>query len=288
MNNETAIAAQAEWNAFVSQMREDFACYLERPDVRRGIELFTAQMGGLLYQARVGLLQLARILESAEVQQAGANIVAAIGDCVTAAHRGWTALPVSYGYEPFLVRRGNHPVAARAMAQIVVRHGTRVEEERRRRPAVRRAIRVVADPRSKSLAFKRSVNLLLETDQHSTVLQTVFARAHRQELAFIDALTSATAETDEGRRRIRELALEADLAARRGRPVSAASAAHEFLLEAIFEDTPRAYTWSDIDGRCVGPEVEATRLEFDEAEFDPRAASRRLKRKQPRRRTLKK
>ena len=64
----------------------------------------------------------------------------------------------------------------------------------------------------------------------------------------------------------------------RGRKVSAASAAHEFLLEDFGEMTGwRAYTWSFDEDGYTDPLTKATQLEFKNPDFDPRAAYRRLK-----------
>jgi hypothetical protein len=64
----------------------------------------------------------------------------------------------------------------------------------------------------------------------------------------------------------------------RGPKIGAASAAHEFLLAGFVSFMgPHAYTWSTLEDDFIDAVTEATRLEFDEPEFDPRPAHRRRK-----------
>jgi hypothetical protein len=68
----------------------------------------------------------------------------------------------------------------------------------------------------------------------------------------------------------------------RGPKISAASAAHEFLLE---QGMPAklgcsAYTLSDSEDDFIDPLTQATRREFSDPDFDPRPAHRRFKKKQ--------
>jgi hypothetical protein len=64
----------------------------------------------------------------------------------------------------------------------------------------------------------------------------------------------------------------------RGPKVSAASAAHEFLLKELGQLTgSRAYTWRDDEGKFTDRKTEATGLEFNEPKFDPRPAYRGVK-----------
>jgi hypothetical protein len=66
----------------------------------------------------------------------------------------------------------------------------------------------------------------------------------------------------------------------RGAKITAASAAHELFLEmsASF-GLPGGYTRSGIDGEYTDPRTQATRQEFDDRDFDPRPAHRRVKRR---------
>jgi hypothetical protein len=80
--------------------------------------------------------------------------------------------------------------------------------------------------------------------------------------------------------RIREIAaaLAPLLPTARGRKVSVASAAHEAFLEAAAKISgPCGYTWSAGEEDFTDKQTGATRREFAEPDFDPRAAYRRLK-----------
>jgi hypothetical protein len=75
-------------------------------------------------------------------------------------------------------------------------------------------------------------------------------------------------------RRLMEIAANfcSRLGTRRGRKLSPASAAHEFLLEHL----GCGYTWHIDDEDYSDPLTLATREEFDDPDFSPRSARRRV------------
>jgi len=70
------------------------------------------------------------------------------------------------------------------------------------------------------------------------------------------------------------------LADPRGRPLSVATAMHEFLLNVMHDEgTPRAFSWSYVNERFVDPVTEATQIAVGNRTFDPRPAVRRFQRR---------
>jgi hypothetical protein len=204
------------------------------------------------------------------------NFVAMIGLAIVKL----AELPPSSGYEPLLIGYGLHPNLARGMARIVIRHGERRAAESGWHQRVFDAVRFLAEPARQRGAVLRRAQLLLEAWDKTSIIETVFDEIGLSESEFIGLLKALV----EGRvvdcRRITEIAahLAPHLLLGRGPKISAASAAHEFFLAAIERITgAHAYTWNDIQADFVDPVTRATRMEFDEADFDPRPAHRRRK-----------
>jgi hypothetical protein len=191
--------------------------------------------------------------------------------------------PPSPGYEPWLIERGINPILARMMARLLVRRGKRPAKESVRLPAVVRAFRFLANPRRNRPAISRRVDVLLRAWEETSIIETIFDDAGLDEFEFIRLLKSVAEGHQVGYRRLTEIAasLAPHLPVRRGRKVSAASAAHEVFLEyAVMRMEPRAYSWNEPKGQFTDPVTEATRREFVRRPFDPRPAYRRLKARQ--------
>jgi hypothetical protein len=189
-------------------------------------------------------------------------------------------LPPSSGYEPLLIGYDFDPILARGMARIVVRHGRRrAAESGRRRPAFD-AIRFLADPDRQRSAIFRRAQLLLEVWDETSIIETVFDEIGLSESEFIGSLKALVEGGAVDCRRIAEIAAQVvpHLSVERGPKISAASAAHEFFLASIEPIIgARAYTWNAVRDDFTDRVTEATRMEFDEADFDPRPAHRRRK-----------
>ena len=167
---------------------------------------------------------------------------------------------------------------------IAVRHGRRVATERRRQPEAVRAIRFLARPRRRNKPFDRNVAILLKAKEDTTAVQTLFCSAGLNEIEFVEALERAADGDLAARNRVVEIAATVApvMVVSRGRPVTAASAAHRFFAEILTEGNierkmPLAYSYSDAEEDFVDPLTGATRLEFGDPDFDPRPARRRIR-----------
>jgi hypothetical protein len=142
--------------------------------------------------------------------------------------------------------------------------------------------RFVAKPGRQGASISHRAQILLAAWDETSIIETIFADAGAHESEFIALLKSFAKGDKLARQRITEIAadLAPHLPTTRGRKVSAASAAHEFLLEESFPITKlRAFTFNDSKNDFTDPLTKATRLEFNDAYFDPRPALRRLKRR---------
>jgi hypothetical protein len=192
-------------------------------------------------------------------------------------------LPRSPGYEPWLIKQGSNPIAARGMAHLIVRHGSRISKESLRLSPVVKAIRFLAKPSRNRPAISRNVAILLTAWQETSIIETIFDDAGLDEFQFIAALKSVAGGNQAAYRQLMEIAapLLPYLPTRRGRKVSAESAAHEYFLgytvPFMRPNGPGAYSWNDPEQRFTDSMTEATRREFDLPHFSPRSASHRLK-----------
>jgi hypothetical protein len=185
----------------------------------------------------------------------------------------------SSGYEPLLIKRGENPVIARVKAYMTVRQGRRIALESRRRRDVVGAIRFLGTPNRSRWAIARKIRLLFVAAQETWIIRTLFVEAGWSDSVFISMLPSAV----QGNHLAIEclLKIASNVAPRmrlpRGPKVSAASAAHELLLEKHGTRRASAYSYSELERDYVDEATRATRLEFPGAFITPRPASRRLK-----------
>jgi hypothetical protein len=212
----------------------------------------------------------------ADPRSALSEFAAAIGTAL-----GWIGnQPPSPGYEPMLVERGIHPILARAMALLLVRRGTRVARESQRLPAVVEAIRFLAKSGRQRAAVIRRAKTLLAAWDETSIIETIFQKARLNDFEFVGVLKRVIEGDEPAFSRAAELAAAAESYSPnlRGRRISAAFAAHEFLLEGgICPGKHRAYSWNDLEGKFTDPLTSATRLEFAAPQFDPRPARRKLR-----------
>lgn len=191
------------------------------------------------------------------------------------------ASPASPGYEPMLIKRGVKPFVARGMAHLIVRRGTRVASEGKRLPEVAQTIRFLAEPGRQDRAIFRRYELLLAAWEETSIVETIFDSAGADEFEFIELLKTFAKGDDFARQRIAEIAaaVAPHLPTLRGRKVSAASAAHEFLLDGLIHMTgsPNGFTWNQYKEEFTDPLTKATQVEFRDPDFDPRPAHRRFK-----------
>jgi hypothetical protein len=121
---------------------------------------------------------------------------------------------------------------------------------------------------------------LLAAWDNTSVIENTLTGAGVSEWEFIRALQSVAAGNWGDYPRLRDAAISISpyFPPLRGPKISAASAAHQTILEDVGGHIKvGAYTWNDVEGRCTDPLTEATRREFDYPVFDPRPAVRRSK-----------
>jgi hypothetical protein len=188
----------------------------------------------------------------------------------------------SPGYEPLLMSAGWGQVAARGMAKLAVRHGRRRAEESKWQRGVVDVIRFLARRKRQRRAILSRAKYLLQAQNESTIIESIFAAADIFEGEFMHLLKRATEGEQVDYQRITDIAASITpcLPANRGPKVSAASAAHEFLLnpEIDLSAARRPVAYQDRVAEYVDPLTAATRLEFDNTDFDSRPARRRIAR----------
>jgi hypothetical protein len=230
--------------------------YMARPDVVERVESLRARYDGLL------------------------RALSEVCEHIGVAIRRVAESPPSPGYEPMLIKCGFDPILARMMARLLVRTGTRIENDSKRLRTVVGAIRFLAKPGRRRRALSRRAEVLLTAWEETSVIETIFDDAGLDVFEFVELLKSVAEGDEAARRRITKTAalVAPHLPSPRGRKVTAASAAHEFLLEeGVGVTGSRSYTWDPNKEDFTDPLTAATRLEFACPRFSPRPAYRRLK-----------
>jgi hypothetical protein len=188
-------------------------------------------------------------------------------------------LPRSDGYEPWLLENGFNPIAARGLAYVITHSARRQAKDLQLVGPVVAAIRTLAKPRQNLNAARTATKLLLEAAKSTTVFETIFEADLDRELEFVRLLECAI---DNGpSRRLMEIAvsLARTQTLRRGPKTKASSIAHECILrERLTVDGTTAYSYSEIEGDFTDGLTKATRREFNEPNFKPRAARNRIRR----------
>jgi hypothetical protein len=184
----------------------------------------------------------------------------------------------SPGYEPLLIKRGENPLLARLKAYLAVAEGRKIANESRRYREVVTAIRFLAKPNRARWALKRKIAVLLAASRETRIIRSVFIEAHLSDHVFISMLPLAAQGDETAIESILKIAQTAapEIRIRRGRKVTAASAAHELFLEKQGTLGASAYTYSADKEDFIDEATQATRLEFG-ARFCPGRASRRLR-----------
>ena len=198
----------------------------------------------------------------------------------TIAERAVESSP-SKAYEPFLIERGVKPVVARGLASLTISSGTRPANESLRQPTVVGAIRFLATPGRGRRAIRRKAEVLLAAWNQTSIIDSIFGDAGLSESEFIGLLKSVVEGREVTLGRITKIAaaIAPGLSIPRGPKISAASAAHEFLLDEAPPVTHvHGYTWDPITDDFSDPLTQATRREFDRPRFSPQPARRRSRR----------
>ena len=190
-------------------------------------------------------------------------------------------LPPSKGYEPLLLANGYNAISARGMAHIARRSGRRQAIEAKRIRPVYDAIRFLAKPRRKGAILCRA-KLLLAAWNETSIIETLFDGTGLGEREFIEILEAIVGKREADFARLTEIATQVapHLALQRGPKVSQPSASHAFVVEGDVKliNRRRPHSRNDRTAENCDALTEATRLEFDQPNFDSRPAKRRLKR----------
>jgi hypothetical protein len=191
-------------------------------------------------------------------------------------------LSPSSGYEPWLIENGFNPIAARGFSHAVTRSARRQAKDLRWMGRAVAAIRILAKPKQRLDAASSAIELLLEIANSTTVFEIIFEEDLDREREFVHLLEIAT--KDGPSRRLTEIAvfLKRTLALRKGPKTKASSIAHEIMLRHdLAANGSNAYTYSEIEGDFTDPLTTATRREFNQRDFKPRAARNRIRRGRP-------
>jgi hypothetical protein len=186
----------------------------------------------------------------------------------------------SPGYEPLLMEAGWSQFAARGVAKLAVRHGRRRAEESKWQRGVVDAIRFLARRKRQRRAILSRAKYLLQAQNESTIIGSVFGATDIFEGEFMNLLELVAEGQQVDYQRITDIAasIAPHLPANRGPKVSGASAAHEFLLnpEIDLSAARRPAAYQDRAAEYADPLTAATRLEFGNTNFDSRPARRRI------------
>jgi hypothetical protein len=186
----------------------------------------------------------------------------------------------SKAYAPLLIERGVQPILAQALASLTISRGTRLANESKRLPAAVDAIRFLAKTGHGRRAIARKAEILLAAREETSIIDAIFAGTEFSAPEFLGLLESAATAGEVQMRRITEIAagLAPVLSIPRGPKIGVASATHELVLD-TFDSVMggRAYTWNPYDEDFSDPLTQAARKEFQDADFDPQPARRRVK-----------
>jgi hypothetical protein len=186
-------------------------------------------------------------------------------------------LPASTGYEPALIQLGVNQLPARAMAHLAANSGKRQAKEQQLRPQVVKTIKALTSA-SRERLLSYAVYLQQIADE-STIIDTICCEVDLREWNLLEPLRRIADDESADRQCLVAVVAKLRPALRvpRGRKTSAASFAHQFLLEGGLPKhlNCSALTYDAETEDFTDPLTRATRTEFGNNDFDPRPASRR-------------
>jgi hypothetical protein len=168
-------------------------------------------------------------------------------------------------------------------AAIIVEEGRVRAATSKRSWEFAQALRRLANPRQETKAFLADAKVALEAMGGTEVTQGLFEGLPRLAgLLFIRALRSCLAGDLTDRAEVSRIAkaIWRRVAVSRGPKLTHASAAHEYFLETQSFFGEVAFTWSPEGEDFTDRLTQATREEFDDPDFNPVPARRRLRAKQ--------
>jgi hypothetical protein len=186
----------------------------------------------------------------------------------------------SKGYSPYFETQGFAPSLARGLGSLTLSRGKRQAKEAKRVAPVIEAIRFLARGDGQRRAIVSRAKLVFAAANETSIVDELFSNARLHEGEFLRLLQTIIDGGAIDRQRIKTIAaaIAPSRPRARGPKISAASATHELFLgtNASF-GLPAGYTWSDREEDFVDRETQATRQEFGDPDFDPRAAYRRVR-----------
>jgi hypothetical protein len=185
----------------------------------------------------------------------------------------------SSAYGPYFEDRGINPVCARGLGSLAISIGTRRANEDRRLGPVVKAMRFLSQGNRQRRAILLRAKVLLAAWSETSLVDEIFRKSGLSAAEFLSLLKAVVEGGALERERIREIAAAVvpSLPSARGRKVSPASAAHEEFLNSVGSlFGPHGYTWSPKTEDYIDRETAATRREFGDPDFDPRAAYQRF------------
>jgi hypothetical protein len=193
--------------------------------------------------------------------------------------------PKDKGYAKFFVERGFDRNWAGMLAAKNVEEGRVRVATRRRGLELAQALRRLANPRLQKEAFLANAKIALEAMTASELTLGLFDKLPALDaLSFVPALRFCLTGDLLDRPEIGRIAkvIYRCVAVSRGPKLTLASAAHEYFLESQSIFGSAAFTWSDKDGDFTDRLTRATREEFDDWDFSPKSAWRRLRAREDR------
>jgi len=191
--------------------------------------------------------------------------------------------PKDKGYSKFLETLAYDRNWAGMLAAMIVEEGRVRAATSQRKTEFARALRRLANPRLKTEAFLVDAKVALEAMDGTELTRGLFEGLPRfHGLVFIRALRSCLAGDLSDRAEVCRIAkaIWRRVAVSRGPKLTHASAAHEYFLESRSIFGTGAFTWSPYSEDFTDRLTQATREEFDDPDFNPVPARRRLRAKQ--------
>jgi hypothetical protein len=191
--------------------------------------------------------------------------------------------PKDKGYAKFLATLGYDRNWAGMQAAYIVEQGRIRVATSRKRTAFAKALRQLAKPRLATKAFLDNARVALEAMDGTMLADELFLGPPPFEgLVFIPALQLCLAGDLSARSEVARLAEAAwrRVPVVRGPKLTLASAAHEYFLESLRAFLRAGFTWSPYGEDFTDRLTIATREEFEDSDFSPVSARRRLRAEQ--------
>ena len=190
--------------------------------------------------------------------------------------------PKDKGYAKFLTALGYDRNWAGMLAATIVEEGRVRAATSQRKTEFARALRGLADPRLETAAFLANAKMALEAMGGTRLTRGLFDRLPPFEgLSFIRGLRLCLAGDLSGRAEVSRIAkaIWRRVTVSRGAKLTHASAAHEYFLESQSIFRPAGFTWAADSENFTDRLTQATREEFDDPNFNPLPAWRRMRAK---------